>query len=134
MGVVWTLDVNDIDVFPLNQFSPVRFDRCVTPLVGECLHTLEIASADSLKDRNVRHVEEATHLQKCVGMRAAHEAVSDETDVEIAFCHFSLLRIRNQKLSIGQIFWGSTLKTNLTNVQFINFQFPSDKTACPPCA
>src|SRR5262245_57131269 len=88
MGVVGTRDVNDIDVFPLNQLSPVRFDRCVTPLVVECLHTLGTASADSLKDRNVRHVEEATHLQKCVGMRAAHEAVSDETDVEIAFCHF----------------------------------------------
>src|SRR5262245_47618824 len=87
MSVVGTRDVNDIDVFPLNQLSPVRFDRRVTPLVSECLRTLGTACADSLKDRNIRHVEEATHLQECVGMRAAHKAVPDETDVEIVFCH-----------------------------------------------
>src|SRR5262245_38408961 len=90
MRIVGTRDVDEVDVFPLYQLSPVRFDRRVTPLVSECLRTLGIASADGLKDRNVRHVEEAARLQKCVRVRAPHEAVPDKTDVEILFCHLCM--------------------------------------------
>ncbi len=87
VGVVGRADVDGVDVVAGNEGFPVSFDRLEAPLAGEGLGTFLIAGADGLEDRAVCEVgEEVVDALVSVGVGAAHEAVTDEANVEW-FCH-----------------------------------------------
>ena len=88
MRVVRARDVDQVDVLPLDELPPVALDSFVSPIAREALRPVRIPRADRLEHRPERQVEEARRLMERIGVRAPHEAVTDETDVQIL--HISL--------------------------------------------
>ena len=80
VDVVRRGDVDEVDVVALDELAPVGFDGFVAPLGGEGFDLAGIAGADGLEDRLIFEVEEVVDLAIGVGVRAAHEAVADESD------------------------------------------------------
>src|SRR5438046_1184841 len=82
MHVIRAGNINEINVFPRNQLAPVSLVRLETPAVGESLHFGRVARAGRLEHRLVLKLEKITDFAIGVRMGAAHEAVTDEADVE----------------------------------------------------
>jgi hypothetical protein len=80
--VVRHANIDGVDVLPLDQFSPVRFDGCVAPGIGELLGPCLIAGANGLQHRFVLEIEEVVHTAIGVRMRPTHEAVADHPEAE----------------------------------------------------
>ena len=83
--VVRGADVDGVDVGARDQLAPIRLVGGVAPLFGEVLDLGFVATADGLTDDVVAGGElvlreEVTDLGVGVGVGAAHEAVTDETD------------------------------------------------------
>ena len=83
--VVRGADVDGVDVGARDHLAPIRFVGGVAPLLGEVLDLGFVAAADGLADDVVAGGqlvlrEEVTDLRVGVGVGAAHEAVTDETD------------------------------------------------------
>ena len=83
------VDVDEVNVLARDELAPVRFDRFVAPLGGEGLGLGLVEVADRLEDGLIFEVEEVADLAGGVGVRAAHEAATDESDVE--FLHKELV-------------------------------------------
>ena len=91
--VVGRADIDGVDVGAGDQLAPIGFVGGVAPLFGEGLDLGFVAAADGLADDVVAggHLvlgEEVTDLGVGVGVGAAHEAVTDETDAN-GFRHSS---------------------------------------------
>ena len=82
VGVVGRRDVDKVDVRPLDQPAPVGLVGLVAPLLREGRDLGGVARANRLQDGTKGKVEELADLAKGVRMRAAHEAVADDADVE----------------------------------------------------
>ena len=91
VSVVGAGDVDEVDVLALDQDTPVRLDGLVAPVLSKTFCAFCIAGTDCLEYRLIRHIEKARGLKKRIGVRAAHEAVSDEANVQSLPCHSSLL-------------------------------------------
>ncbi len=86
--VIGRANIDRVDIFALDQLAPVGLDRLVPPLGGEGAGVLGVAAADSLEHGAVLDVEEVIDSLVRVGMRSAHEAVTDDADIERFFlCH-----------------------------------------------
>src|SRR5262245_37769794 len=94
MRVIRAGDVDKVNVFALDQLTPIRLDRLVTPVVREGLRAIGIARADSLQRRLNGKIKETSGLQKRVRMSASHETIADQTDIQLFFCH-NLLSINS---------------------------------------
>src|SRR5206468_5553168 len=68
-------------------------DRLIAPLVGEGLRLVRAASADRLEHGPIFQIKEIVDFAIGVGMRPAHEAVTDHADVQ-GFRHGWILRRR----------------------------------------
>ena len=91
--VVRGADIDGVDVGAGDQLAPVGLVGGVAPFLGEILHLGFVATADGLADDVMTggHLvlrEEVTDLRVGVGVGAAHEAVTDETDAN-GFRHSS---------------------------------------------
>src|SRR5262249_54346487 len=84
--VVRARDVDDVDVLPGDQVAPVGGVRLVSPVLGEFLHALFVPRRDRLQHRLARQVEEPRRLQERIRMRASHEPVADQTDIQGFHC------------------------------------------------
>ncbi len=81
VGVVRASDIDDVDVFAVDQFAPVGFDGFVTPVIGEGFGSFGISCTDGFQAESVREVEEDGGLPIGVGVGASHEAVTYQSDV-----------------------------------------------------
>src|SRR5712692_9225645 len=99
VSVVWTGDVDEVDVVARDEFAPVGFDRIPTPLRGETFGLRGVPGTDRLEDRPVAQVEEVVDLAVGVRVRPAHEAVTNKSDVELF--HFRLLIAVSRKWAGG---------------------------------
>src|SRR5205807_1046695 len=88
--VVRRADVDDVDIFSLEQLPPVGLDRFVAPLVGKGLRLGRVTGANGLEHRLLRQVEEMADELIRGRVRPAHEAVADHANVE-SLRHGSLL-------------------------------------------
>src|SRR5882724_6049654 len=93
--VIGARDIDQIDVFSRQQLAPVSFMRLITPFAGESFYLGFLATADGLQNRLVFEVEEIANLAESVRVRAAHEAVADESDVERFHGDLWLVSIRS---------------------------------------
>ena len=93
MRVVRRADVDQVDVFTCDELAPVVFDRLIAPLVGESFRLIRAASADRLEHGPIFQIKEIVDFAIGVGMRPAHEAVTDHADVQ-GFRHGWILRRR----------------------------------------
>ena len=82
MHVIGASDINQINVFPRNELAPVSLVRLETPAVGERLHFGRVARAGGFEHGSVLELEEVADLAIGIRMCAAHEAVTDQADVE----------------------------------------------------
>ena len=87
MGVVRTGDIDQVNVLALDQPPPVGFHRLVAPVARERLEAVLVACRDGLEYRLDGEIEVARRLKKRVRMRTAHEAVADESDIELLLRH-----------------------------------------------
>ena len=82
MQVVWSANVNGIDVIALEQLSPVRLNRFVSPLIGERLGLVCVACTDRFQNGLVFQIKEVVGLCVAVAVRTAHEAIADHSNIE----------------------------------------------------
>src|SRR6185312_13457507 len=88
MSIVGARDVDDIDIAPLDHFTPIRFDRFVAPLLTKRFGASAIAAAYGLQHRRRGDVEKVAYLPKSIRMGTAHEAVAHQPYVEfLLFTH-----------------------------------------------
>ena len=80
MQVVGGADIDCVDIVPLEQLAPIAFDRLVTPIVGKGLGLFLVTGTQRLEDRFMFALEKVRRLDIRVGMRLAHEAITDHTD------------------------------------------------------
>ena len=88
----------EVDVLAGDQLAPVRLDGLVAPLGGEGLGLGLVEVADRLEDGLVFEVEEVADLAIGVGVRAAHEAAADESDIE--FFHKSECEVISELVTV----------------------------------
>src|SRR5207244_604891 len=75
--------VDDVDIFALDNAAPVGRDFLPAPGGGHLLQAGAVSAADHFQLRLVCGFEEVVDLRVGVGMGAAHEALSDDGDVEL---------------------------------------------------
>ena len=85
--VVRRADIDRINVRPGDQLFPIRLDRFVTPLVSEFFCFGCITTASGFQHRLIIQLEKIADPLVTIGMRPAHEAVTDHADVQIFLCH-----------------------------------------------
>ena len=83
VDIVRRSDVDHVDVIARDQFAPIGFDRFVAPFFGEGFGVFFVAGANGFENRLIFEVEEIFDLRESVGVRAAHEAVTDESDAKL---------------------------------------------------
>ena len=81
MGVVGTGNVDDVDILPLDESSPIRLHRFIAPGLLESLGARAIACANRLQNRFVRNIEKVRYPAVSVGVGSPHEAIPDDADV-----------------------------------------------------
>src|SRR5262249_45291978 len=94
MCIVRTGNIDQLDIFALDELSLIGLNRLVSPVFGEGLHTVRIAGAHRFQYWIECQVEEAGCRPEGVRMSAAHETVADQTDIELLFRHVSSIRAR----------------------------------------
>src|SRR5260370_35995861 len=87
MSVVRTCNVDQIDISPLDELPPICFHRLVAPILGKPYYTLRISRTDRLQHRLIGHIKKTRRLKERVRVRAPHESVSNQADIEILPCH-----------------------------------------------
>ena len=80
--VVGAGDVDQVDIFAGDQLAPICFGGLVTPFAGKGFELGLVTAADRFQYWFVLQVEKIVDLAKRVGVRAAHEAITDESDIE----------------------------------------------------
>src|SRR5262249_35172792 len=75
-------DVDDVDVLARDQLAPVGLDRFISPRVSEGFRLVGAAGANGLEDGAIGQIEEVIDLGVGVGVRPAHEAVTDHAEVQ----------------------------------------------------
>src|SRR5580658_2639405 len=80
--VVGARDIDKIDVFRIHHASPVGLKRLIAPVRGEGAGFVRVTRADRFEDRLKRQGEEVGSAAKRVRMGAAHEAASDDSDIQ----------------------------------------------------
>src|SRR5258706_5725225 len=102
VGVVWAANVNEVNIFAVDEFSPIGFDGLVAPFIGEFLSLICATGTDGLEDGLILEVEKIVNLAEGIGVGPAHEAITDETNVE--FFHRSneraLMRFYGKGISV----------------------------------
>gem|GEM_PF-6433889 len=82
MNIIWRGDVDEVDVIARDQFAPIGFDGFVAPFRGEGFGVSCVAGANGFENGLIIEVEEIVDLAKGVGVRPAHEAVTDKSDAK----------------------------------------------------
>ena len=82
MRVVRRADVDDVDVLAFHQPPPIGLDGCIAPAVGKRLGLVGTAGAHGLENRAMLQIEEMIDLTIRIGMSPAHEAVTDEANIQ----------------------------------------------------
>ena len=80
--VVRAGDVDEIDVFPLDDRSANRSRRIGSPKYPRTPDAVGIAGDDRLQDRLIRQIEESRRLEERIAVRVPHEPVADQRDIE----------------------------------------------------
>ena len=89
--VVRGADIDDVDVFALDQLAPVGLGRFVPPLGGELLDLALVAGARGLEHDLVLGREELADLLVRVRVGPAHEPVPDHADAQLLLSHLERL-------------------------------------------
>ena len=81
--VIGRCNVNQVDVLPRDELSPVGFGGLVVPVFGEGLDLLLIPAADRFEHRLAFQIKELAHLSECIRVGAAHEAIPDDANIKL---------------------------------------------------
>ena len=82
MGVIRTGDIDEVDIGSGDERAPVGLGRFPSPILGKSAELGLFSRTNGLQHRLMGEVEELIDLSVGVGVRSAHEAVSDHADVE----------------------------------------------------
>src|SRR5882724_2084751 len=80
--VVGAGDVDEVDVFASDELAPICFRGLITPFVSKSLDLDLITATNRLQYWFILQVEKVSDLAKRVGVGAAHETVTDQSDIE----------------------------------------------------
>jgi hypothetical protein len=76
-------DVNQVDILPRDELSPVGLGGFVVPVFGEGLHLLLVPSTDRFEYRLAFQIKKLAHLSECIRVGAAHESVPNDANVKL---------------------------------------------------
>jgi hypothetical protein len=82
MEVVWSANIDHVDIGPTDNRPSMGLSLFPSLLASHLLELRLIPAADRLKLQLKGKLEEMAGLMKCIRMRPAHKTVADQRDIQ----------------------------------------------------